>query len=188
MADQNLGNKPVLRQIDPIKQALDWKAASDQRIRFMFVHSDGVVQELDLKMVSNRTFRRIDEECRYEVPVAPKEVPRVKDGGVDYNSREWETWSRSDAYRAYIKEREEKEWRRRVLFIHEVLPFGIPGDTFEQKSEWLSERPHGDVEKLFEFAFFHCANMQVEFRSRYDFFSPTDSQQNSGTSSPQNPA
>ncbi len=55
--------------------------------------------------------------------------------------------------------------RRKVLVLEASLPWKLPGETMEQKVQWLHDRPAGEIAGLY----FHILKEVNNFQDRSGF-------------------
>lgn len=148
-------------QIKKASSFNDWVASSETQAIFRTCRpfQDYVIQ-IKLKGISNSRKKQIDSECITPAP------PKVM--GIDPSTQRPSPRFMKDNPRdpEYIKVVNAINTKWLILILEECLPFAIPGDSIEDKKNWISERLAGDILKLSYFVKSELCGVL----SRYNFF------------------
>jgi len=93
--------------------------------------------KVPLKSISSERRSQIESECKIPTP------PRRPGKGFDVNNPQ--PWAKEPHYVARVRNIKNKKM---MMYLDECLTFKIPGDTIEQKQQWLGKRLVGDVLKI----------------------------------------
>lgn len=135
----------------------DWAKQTMRPMEFRIVRGSEV-HVFSLRGINGAKYKSIVAQTQPpEPPVKPRLRPdgRRGDVGPDLND---------PTYKAQVRKMSEL---RAILVLESALPFQIPGETPEQKIEWLGKRAAGEVNDLENFVQHEVANV----RERADFFS-----------------
>lgn len=135
-----------------------WDTAEMNVTRFIFQHRDQkFLTEIPLRLISASDAERIETEAKMPIPpLAPKTVNGRRTGETyrNYNDANYKAKLR-DANR-----------RRNIMLLQSALPFQIPGRNINEQTDWIMDRPVGDVARLIKF----IEDEVLGYGSRLDFF------------------
>lgn len=98
---------------------------------------DDIVIEIPLKTIASQ--RRSEIEESFKIPSPPQRP------GKNFDVQNPVAWYDEPHYVAKVRNIRNRKF---LAFLEECLMFKIPGTTEDEKTEWLNERPVGDILKL----------------------------------------
>jgi len=140
----------------------DWMAASQVGSVYRTQRSfENYILEFPLKQINDEAKGRIDQACKEPLPPGkPGLDPKTKLPSQSHMEYDWEEPRYLEAVRAQNR-------LRLIMLFEAVLPFALPGNSNEEKFNWLGSRMMGDIHKLRT----HIEQNLLNYQSRLNFFS-----------------
>ncbi len=134
----------------------DWSSLSRKAITLHFIRENEIMA-FDLRPMTRIVSSQIEKSC-----VAP-EPPMIPVPGKPIRLKQF---VKDESNPVYLEKIGVNNWRRRVLTIEASVDWKFPGESMDEKINWLKLRPAGEVLQIYR----EILDTVNNFQSRSDFF------------------